>query len=95
MKKWIGAGLAAFSFVIAFQVWSATIDEVTFLTRIQPYEAVVDTVLITQEGKRIPIDYGTRLNVAGFTSTEAFIISRKDSPNGFVRRTDIAPVRRG
>ena len=95
MKKWIMAQLAALFFLIAFQVWAATIDEVTFLSRIQPYEAVVDTVLITQEGKRIPIAYGTRLNVAGFTATEAFVISRKDSPNGFVRKSDVAPLRRG
>lgn len=71
---------------------AATIDEVKFLPRIERYEATVNTTLVTQEGKRIPIDRGTRLNVAGFTSTEAFIISRTDRPNGFIRRVDLAPL---
>lgn len=94
MRKWIVAQSVTLLLLTALQVWAATIDEVTFLTRIQPYEAIADTVLVTQEGKRIPIAYGTRVNVAGFTPTEAFVISRKDSPNGFVRKSDIAPVRR-
>jgi hypothetical protein len=71
----------------------ASLDDVTFLTRVEDYETIVDTALTTQEGKRIPLAKGTRLNVAGFTATEAFVISRLDKPNGFVRKADIAPVR--
>jgi hypothetical protein len=86
------------SFLLALLITSRTragsIDEVTFVTKVEPYETLVDTTLVTQEGKRIPIDKGTRLNVAGFTGTEAFIISRTDKPNGFVKKSDIAPARR-
>lgn len=80
--------------LIALTGWAASIDDVTFLSKVEPYDTVVDTTLVTQEGKRIPIDRGTRLNVAGFTGTEAFIISRTDKANGFVRKSDIAPVGR-
>ncbi|MGH7773893.1 MAG: hypothetical protein ACREQA_16845, partial [Candidatus Binatia bacterium] len=73
---------------------AGNIDDVTFLTKVQSYEAIVNTTLITQEGKRLPIERGTKLNVAGFTRAEAFVISRTDKPNGFVRREDIAPMRR-
>ena len=73
---------------------AATIDEVKFLPRIERYQATVNTTLVTQEGKRIPIDKGTRVNVAGFTATEAFVISRTDRPNGFIRRGDLAPLAR-
>lgn len=87
----------AFSFflalLISLQTWAATIDEVTFLTKVEAYETLVDTTLVTQEGKKIPVEKGTRLNVAGFTSTEAFIISRTDKANAFVRKSDIAPAR--
>lgn len=76
------------------QILAATIDEVKFLARIERYEAIVNTTLVTQEGKRIPIDRGTRVNVAGFTASEAFIISRTDRPNGFIRRADLAPLAR-
>ena len=76
------------------QAWAATIDDVEFLTRIQTYETIVNTTLITQEGKKIPLDKGTTVNVAGFTATEAFVISRSDRPNGFIKKTDIAPARR-
>jgi hypothetical protein len=75
-------------------VLAASIDEVTLLTKVQPYEAVVDTTLVTQEGKRIAVERGARLNVIGFTPTEAFVVSRKDKPNAFVRRRDIAPVKK-
>lgn len=80
--------------LIALHAGAATIDEVTFLAKVEAYEAIVDTILMTQEGKRIPVDKGTRLNVAGFTGTEAFIISRTDKPNGFVRKSDVTPARR-
>jgi hypothetical protein len=83
-----------FALLIAPKIQAASIDEVTFFTKIEAYEAIVNTTLVTQEGKRIPIDKGTRLNVAGFAGTEAFIISRTDKANGFVRKADIAPVRR-
>ena len=76
------------------RAWAATIDDVEFLTRIQTYETIVNTTLVTQEGKKIPLEKGTTLNVAGFTKTEAFIISRSDRPNGFIKRTDIAPAKR-
>src|ERR1700741_4331969 len=66
------------------QAWSATIDDVEFLTRIQTYETIVNTTLVTQEGKKIPLDRGTMVNVTGFTKTEAFVISRTDRPNGFI-----------
>jgi hypothetical protein len=78
----------------ASHIRAATIDQVKFLPRIEPYQATVNTTLVTQEGKRIPIDKGTRVNVAGFTATEAFIISRTDRPNGFIRRGDLAPLAR-
>ncbi|HUK42695.1 MAG TPA: hypothetical protein VLX11_16685 [Candidatus Acidoferrales bacterium] len=76
------------------QAWAATIDDVEFLTRIQTYETIVDTTLVTQEGKQIPLHKGTTVNVAGFTKTEAFVISRSDRPNGFIKKTDLAPARR-
>jgi hypothetical protein len=76
------------------QIWAATIDDVKFLTRIEAYETVVNTTLVTQEGKRISIDSGTRVNVAGFTETEAFVISRTDRPNGFIRKADLVPTGR-
>jgi hypothetical protein len=75
--------------------WPGSIDEVTFLNKVEVYETIVDTSLITQEGKRFPIAKGMRLNVVGFTTTEAFVISRMDKPNGFVRKTDISPIRGG
>jgi hypothetical protein len=78
-------------FVLAPLAWPASIEDVTFLTRIQVYETIADTTLITQEGKRVPIDKGTKINVAGFTATEALVVSRSDRPNGFIRREDIAP----
>ncbi len=71
-------------------VRAATLDEVVFLNRIQEYETIAATTLVTQEGKRIPIPTGTRLNVAGFTRDQAFVISRTDRPNGFVPKEDIA-----
>jgi hypothetical protein len=71
----------------------ATLDDVLFLTRVEAYETIFDTTLTTQEGKRVPIGKGTKLNVAGFTGREAFIISRTDRPNGFVPKQDIAPAR--
>src|SRR5713226_748061 len=74
------------------QAWAATIDDVEFLIKIQTYETIVNTTLLTQEGKKIPIDKGTRVNVAGFTKTEAFVISRIDRPNGFIRKSDLAPA---
>jgi len=83
-----------FALLIASRTWAASIDEVTFFTKVEPYDAIVNTTLVTQEGKRIPIDRGTRLNVAGFAATEAFIISRTDKPNGFVKKADIAPAGR-
>jgi hypothetical protein len=73
-------------------IWAASIDEVTFLSRIQVYETVTNTTLVTQEGKRIPLDRGMRVNVAGFTETEALVISRSDRPNGFIRKADITPA---
>ena len=92
--KTILLALAVFSSRVNPQSWAATIDDVRFLTRIETYETIFDTTLVTQEGKRIPIDKGTRVNVAGFTETEAFVISRIDRPNGFIRRTDLVPVGR-
>ncbi|MGH7927640.1 MAG: hypothetical protein ACREQV_07585 [Candidatus Binatia bacterium] len=74
--------------------WAATIEDVTFLPRIQVYETTVNTTLVTQEGKRIPLDKGTKVNVAGFTETEALVVSRSDRPNGFIRKADITPSER-
>lgn len=73
---------------------AATIDDVRLLARVETYEAIVDTTLVTQEGKRVPIDRGTRLVVAGFTDREALVISRSDRPVGFVPKEDLAPIRR-
>jgi hypothetical protein len=77
--------------LVPIYAWSASIDDVIFLNRVQEYETIVDTTLVTQEGKRIPLPKGTKLNVAGFTRDEAFIISRSDRPNGFLAKMDIAP----
>jgi hypothetical protein len=84
--------LVILTWLLPLDARSATIDEVTFINKVESYEAIVDTSLITQEGKRFPIPRGTRLNVAGFTTTEAFVISRMDKPNGFVRKADISPA---
>jgi hypothetical protein len=81
--------------LLPFDAWPGSIDEVTFLNKVELYETIVDTSLVTSEGKRFPITKGMRLNVAGFTMTEAFVISRMDKPNGFVRKTDISPSRGG
>jgi hypothetical protein len=78
--------------LLAATAQAATIEDVIFLKKIQVYEAVVDTVLVTQEGKRVPIDRGTRLNVAGFTKSEALVVSRSDRPNGFIRKSDVVPA---
>lgn len=94
MKKWTVALLIIPAILVTLQAFAGSIDEVTFLTKIQPYDAKVNTVLVTQGGKRVSITKGTRLNVAGFTPTEAFVISRKDNPNGFVKRTDITPIKK-
>jgi hypothetical protein len=79
-------------FVPAVLTRAASIEDVTFLTRIQIYETVADTTLVTQEGKRVPLDRGTKVNVAGFTASEALVVSRSDRPNGFVKKADIAPA---
>ena len=86
-------GLMIGSLLIPIRAWPASIDDVVFLNRVQEYETVVSTTLVTQEGKRIPIPKGTRLNVAGFTRDEAFVISRTDRANAFVWKDDIAPLR--
>ena len=91
MKTLIASVLLAV--IAGSQAWAATIDDVEFLNRIQAYETIVNTTLVTQEGKKIPLDRGTIVNVAGFTKTEAFVISRTDRPNGFVKKTDLAPAR--
>ncbi len=94
MKKLVGAVLLGLFYVAPLHGQSMDIDEVIFFTRVQTYEAIVDTTLVTQEGKRIPIAKGMRLNVAGFTKGEAFVISRSDKPNGFVSKADVAPLGR-
>lgn len=78
--------------LLARPAWTGSLDDVIFLNRIEIYETLNDTTLVTQEGKRIPIPKGTRLNVAGFAGDEAFVISRTDRPNGYVWRDTIAPV---
>jgi hypothetical protein len=88
--RWITSGILAL--ILGPPTWAASIEDVTFLTRIQVYETVADTTLITQEGKRIPLDKGTKVNVAGFTATEALIVSRSDRPNAFVKKADIVPI---
>ncbi len=87
-------GLTTCLLLVPIHAWPASLDDVVFLTRVQEYETIVDTTLVTQEGKRIPIPKGTTLNVAGFARDEAFVISRTDRPNGFVWKDDIAPRRR-
>jgi len=87
-------GVVIFSLLVPMYARPGSIDDVIFLNRVQDYETIVDTTLVTQEGKRIPIPKGTRLNIAGFTRDEAFVVSRTDRPNGFVWRDDIAPRRR-
>lgn len=88
-RTWITCGILAL--VLAPPTWAASVEDVTFLTRIQVYETVANTTLVTQEGKRIPLDKGMKVNVAGFTATEALVVSRSDRPNAFVKRADIAP----
>lgn len=85
----LGLGL-----IVGSPTWAGTIDDVTFLSKIQVYETRANTTLITQEGKRIPLDKGTKVNVAGFTETEALIISRSDRPNGFISKADLVPSAR-
>jgi hypothetical protein len=92
MKQRVEAIALILVFLFGLRAWAGNIDDVTFLRKIQVYEAVVDTTLVTQEGNRIKITKGTRLNVVGFTPVEALVVSRKDKPNVFVRRNDIAPV---
>jgi hypothetical protein len=86
-------GVVVFSLLVPMRARPGSIDDVIFLNRVQDYETIVTTTLVTQEGKRIPIPKGTKLNVAGFTRDEAFVISRTDRPNGFVWKDDIAPRR--
>lgn len=93
MRKWVIVLLIVLASLGPLETWAGDINEVTFLTKVKTYVAIVDTILVTQEGRRIPITKGTKLNVAGFTPTEAFVISKKDKPNAYVKRTDIAPVR--
>ena len=81
-----------FFFLPAPGVRAASLDDVIFLRKIETYEAAKETTLVTQEGKKTPIKKGTILNVAGFTQNDALVVSRKDKPNGFIKRTDIAPV---
>lgn len=78
--------------LLPISAWTGDIDDVMFLNRIEIYETIVNTTLVTQEGKRIPIPKGTKLNIAGFAGDEAFVISRTDRPNGYVWRDTIAPV---
>ena len=89
-KRWITSAILAL--ILGPPTWAASIEDVTFLSKIQVYETVADTTLVTQEGKRIPLDKGTKVNVAGFTATEALIVSRSDRPNAFVRKADIVPI---
>jgi hypothetical protein len=93
VKNLLGSLFVVLSLFASFTVWAASIDEVTFLTKVQSYQSVNDTTLVTQEGKRLPIKKGTVLHVAGFTRNEALVISRKDKPNGFIKKTDIAPAK--
>ena len=69
------------------------IEDVIFLKNVQTYVTIVDSILVTQGGRRISIPKGAKINVAGFTQTEAFVISRRDKPNAYVKRTDIVAVR--
>lgn len=94
MKKNLFGSLLALMILVSARAGAGDLNEVTFFSKVQPYETVVDTTLVTQEGKRIAISKGTTLNVGGFAAGEAFIISRKDKPNGFVKRTDIAPLKK-
>ena len=89
---WIG--VMTLAGLVAARTWAASIEDVTFLNRIQVYETVANTVLVTQEGKMMPLSTGTKVNVAGFTENDALVVSRSDQPNGFVRRTDLAPIMR-
>lgn len=89
---WMIPGVIAL--VTASPSWAASIEDVTFLSKIQVYETIANTTLVTQEGKRIPLDRGTKVNVAGFTATEALVVSRSDRPNAFVQKADIVPVTR-
>lgn len=93
MKRSMVVLLVTLFSLTLFKAWGADINDVTFFTKVKAYEALTDTTIVTQEGKRLPVTKGTRLNVAGFTKTEAFVISRKDRPNGFVRKADIAPAK--
>lgn len=92
MNKGVVIALMLLASLVSLKASAGDINEVTFLSKVQTYEAIVDTNLVTPEGKRIAITRGTKLNVAGFTASEAFVISRKDKPNAFVKRADITPV---
>jgi len=73
--------------------WAADLNQVVFLPKQEIYVITSDTMLITKDGKTISLQRGTRIHVAGFTQTEAFIISRKGRGDGFVKRTVIVPVK--
>jgi hypothetical protein len=92
MKTWFIASMTVLVFLVSPNAWAGDIEDVIFLKNVQTYVTIVDTTLVTQEGRRIPITKGTRINVAGFTQTEAFVISRRDKPNAYVKRTDIVAV---
>ena len=92
MKTQVARIVVVLALLFSLQVQAGNIDQVTFFRTIQLYITTVDTTLVTQEGKRIRILEGTVLNVAGFTPTEVFVVSRKDKPNGFIKRTDIKPA---
>jgi hypothetical protein len=93
MKTFLAVLSAGVSLLLAAGASGASLDDVVFLRKVEAYEAAKGTTLVTQEGKRAPIQKGTILNVAGFAGEDAFVISRKDGrPNGFIKRTDIAPV---
>src|SRR5512142_622504 len=89
-KDFSALGLLLAALLMPMEASAGDINDVTFLTRIQVYETTVDTTLVTQEGKRVRIPKGTRLNIAGFTKDEAFVISHSDRPNGFVWKDTIA-----
>ena len=94
MKTWFIASMTVLVFLVSPKAWARDIEDIIFLKNVQTYVTIVDTILVTQEGRRIPITKGTKINVAGFAQTEAFVISRRDKPNAYIKRTDIVAVRR-
>jgi general secretion pathway protein A len=69
-------------------------DPITFLPSPTLYRVARDTTLVTKEdGTRHAILKGTKVQVVGFTrENEAFVVSRRGNPDGFVPKANLEEV---